>query len=317
MSAEATMLADLSMPTREVVETELLRALIRHGGAIEEFSSAHDLVRELADEFGLTEPQRTAFLTTTYRKENRLKRSILWHRLLFRAADALAKARLVTRPAQTRKESGRSEWMLTEKGLDAALSLYKIPVALKSSIMTKSFEVQQVANALQKAERPEHYDPFNSQKTVKVTKCESVVRDRGFRLAVTEAYNFKCAACGLKICAPHSLTWEVQAAHIAPNYLRGKDDIWNGIALCRLHHWAFDVGWFAVLDDYRIQFSDKLSQLPEDFGRIAEKDVIRQHLGKPTQLFLPENVHLYPHLDALRWHRKHVFSCRRNIGGRI
>ncbi len=52
----------------------------------------------------------------------------------------------------------------------------------------------------------------------------------------------------------------------------GKDDIWNGIALCHLHHWAFDVGWFALLNDYNIQLSTKLKtyrQIMEEWENIS------------------------------------------------
>ncbi|MBN1464780.1 HNH endonuclease, partial [candidate division KSB1 bacterium] len=71
-----------------------------------------------------------------------------------------------------------------------------------------------------------------------MTRTNLVVafRRRGFRQAITEAYNYECAVCGLKIYSPDFLYWEVEAAHIVPHSSMGKDDIWNGLALCRLHH---------------------------------------------------------------------------------
>ncbi|WP_394324619.1 HNH endonuclease [Haloquadratum walsbyi] len=42
---------------------------------------------------------------------------------------------------------------------------------------------------------------------------------------------------------------EVEAAHIYPKSEDGTDDIRNGIALCKLHHWAFDCGWIPVNDN--------------------------------------------------------------------
>jgi len=91
MSYEGKMLKELNMPLRKEVEQALLKALFRHNGVIKEFGSGEEIVDEIADDFKLNEEQRTTFLETVYRKENRVKKSLLWHRLLFRAADSLSK----------------------------------------------------------------------------------------------------------------------------------------------------------------------------------------------------------------------------------
>ena len=70
------MLEQLAMPTRKEVEQALLRALLKHDGVIKEFGSGEEIVDEIAGEFGLSEHQRSAFLETIYRKQNRLKKSI-------------------------------------------------------------------------------------------------------------------------------------------------------------------------------------------------------------------------------------------------
>jgi hypothetical protein len=101
MSYEGKMNEQFAMPTRTQVEQALLRSLLKHGGVIKEFGLGQEIVDEIANDFGLSEQQRTAFLQTVYRKENRVKKSLLWHRLLFRAADSLAKEKLVSRPSRT------------------------------------------------------------------------------------------------------------------------------------------------------------------------------------------------------------------------
>lgn len=83
MSYERKMFEQFAMPTRKQVEQALLRALLKHGGIIKEFGSGEEIVDEIAGDFGLSEQQRSAFLQTVYRKENRVKKSLLWHRLLF------------------------------------------------------------------------------------------------------------------------------------------------------------------------------------------------------------------------------------------
>jgi hypothetical protein len=306
-SYEATMLAQLAMPSRQQVEQALLRALLRHGGVVKEFAKGEGIVDELADECSLNELQRSAYLETIYRKQNRLKKSNLWNRLLFRAADSLAKQSLVTRPTQTAQLTQKREWMLTERGFDQALALCNIPAREKQSLPTKSYEVQKIVKKLLTASLPKNYTPIDTQKRSTIIRSELVLRARGFRQAVVEAYTYKCAVCGLKIQSPDSIAWEVQAAHIVPNGLRGRDDVCNGIALCHLHHWAFDVGWFTLSDNYKLQVSPRIHSLPTDVGKIDKYDLLRALERKRTRIYLPGRREICPHLNAITWHRENVF----------
>jgi len=77
MSYEAKMLEKLAMPTRKRVEQLLLQTLFKHGGVIKEFRSGDETVREMADQLMLSEQQRSAFLETIYRKDNRVKKALL------------------------------------------------------------------------------------------------------------------------------------------------------------------------------------------------------------------------------------------------
>lgn len=307
MSYESKMFKQFAMPTRRQVEQALLRSLLKYGGIIEEFASGQEIVDEIAIDFGLTEHQRSAFLQTVYRKENRVKKSLLWHRLLFRAADSLAKEKLVSRPTQTLQLTGKKEWMLTEKGFDKATKLSNVPAARKDFLPTKSYEVQKIVKKLMESPRPKHYNPFDKEKKLTKTNRESIIRTRGFRLAVIEAYGYKCSVCEMKINSPDSLSWEVEAAHIVPHSSLGRDDILNGLALCQLHHWAFDVGWFTLLDDYTISVSSKVHSLPSDFGKIGDYEFIRALSNKSKKIHLPGRNEIYPHHNAIRWHRHNVF----------
>jgi hypothetical protein len=307
MSYESRMLADLAMPSRGRVQRALLRTLLKHGGVVKEFAAGEEAVGELADQFQLNSTQRAAALETVYRKENRLKKTPLWHRLLFRAADALASDGLVSRPTQTSRLTGKREWMLTERGFDEALRISDMPTAEKDSLPIRSYEVQKVVKKLLEAPRPENYQPFDrTRKRVRTIK-ETALRVRGFRQAVIEVYDFRCAVCSLKINSPDSRFWEVEAAHIVPHGSFGRDDVFNGIALCRFHHWAFDVGWFTLLDDFKILASSKLSGVPRDFGRMGDYQVIRALARLHTGIRLPSRRQVYPHINSLRWHRQFVF----------
>jgi putative restriction endonuclease len=103
------------------------------------------------------------------------------------------------------------------------------------------------------------------------------------------------------------LRWEVEAAHIVPHSSNGKDDILNGLALCRMHHWAFDVGWFALEDNFHILPSRKIHDLSTDFGRMWNYDFMRELLKENRIISLPEKQNIHPHSNAIKWHRENIF----------
>lgn len=173
MSYEGRMLEDFKMPTRKEVEEALLVTLFNHNGTVKEFANGEDIVDEIANQFSLNKNQRNAVLERIYHKENRIVKTPLWHRLLYRAADALAKEKLVSRPTSTMLLTNKKEWMLTENGFDKALKLLKIPETQKEFLPTKSYEVQKIVKKLIETSRPEYYNPFDKEK--KVSKIQGKV----------------------------------------------------------------------------------------------------------------------------------------------
>ena len=65
------------------------------------------------------------------------------------------------------------------------------------------------------------------------------VRDPAFRRVVNQAYDYRCAATGLRILLPGGEAM-VEAAHLHPFAEAGDDDPRNGIALTPDMHWAMD-----------------------------------------------------------------------------
>ncbi len=307
MSYEAEMLKKYGMPARNEVEEALLITLFNHNGTIKEFVTGEEIVSEIANKFSLNENQRTIALERIYHKENRIVKTPLWHRLLYRAADSLAKEKLVTRPTSTILLTNKKEWMLTENGFDEVIKLLKIPQTQKEFLSTKSFESQKIAKKLIESPRPENYNPFDKEKKVAKVTRESVIRTRGFRQAVIEAYDYKCVFCGLKIKSLKDMSWEVEAAHIVPHNEKGRDDVLNGLSLCHLHHWAFDAGWFTLQDNFKIQVSSKVNSLSSDFGRIGNYDFIRILSDNNSKILLPKRKEIYPHQKAITWHRENKF----------
>jgi hypothetical protein len=310
MSYEGKMREDYKMPSSEEIEQALLVSLFNHNGTIKEFSSGEEIVNEIADYFHLDGNQRTAVLERIYRKENRIVKSPLWHRLLYRAANSLSNKKLVSNPGTTYNLTNKREWMLTEIGYDEALNFLHIPKEQKEVLRVKSYEVQKVVNKLIEAAKPVDYYPIEEKRTfITITKDISI-RKRGFRQAVIEAYDFKCAVCGLKINSPKRTIWEAEAAHIVPHSSKGKDDVLNGLSLCHLHHWAFDVGWFSLYDDYTITVSPEAQNLRDEFGKLGNFELIKSLTQSVLKISLPIHENIYPHLNSIKWHRENIFNKR-------
>lgn len=125
------------------------------------------------------------------------------------------------------------------------------------------------------------------------TETARLQRDPEFLQTVREAYNERCAVCGVRRETPDGRP-EVEAAHIKSVSDGGPDALENGLALCRLHHWAFDNGWFAVDDEYRVL----AREAPEKDG-YAE---FEGYDGDP--LHVPDNSDAQPTLSFIRHHRK-------------
>jgi len=75
-------------------------------------------------------------------------------------------------------------------------------------------------------------------------------RDPNFKSNVYEAYDYRCAMCGIQL----ELT---EAAHIVPHaHEKGTDEIGNGINLCVLHHAAYDNSLIFFDDEFNIKIND-------------------------------------------------------------
>jgi putative restriction endonuclease len=112
------------------------------------------------------------------------------------------------------------------------------------------------------------------------------VRDQGFRRAVVVAYERRCALCGIRILTLEGHT-AVDAAHIIPWSVSRDDRPTNGMALCRLCHWAFDEGMVTVDGRYSVVTSPQLRRCPSDDpegARAAGTRIDRIHsLVRPQQ----------------------------------
>lgn len=121
-------------------------------------------------------------------------------------------------------------------------------------------------------------------------------RQRVFRRAVLDAYDWKCCMCGLtfhdSLDAAHIVSWSSAQPHL-------RIDPRNGLALCSTHHRLYDNGWLSVTPDYRVMYADP----DQTDGPYSEADLynsVRLH-GAPIQL--PKRPSLWPSRALLALHQ--------------
>ena len=122
-------------------------------------------------------------------------------------------------------------------------------------------------------------------------------RDRQFTIDVLENFRYSCAFCGFHAVLNGQATG-IDAAHVQWHALRGPDDVANGIALCKLHHWAFDKGILGIAGDERIRVANVF--IAQSDGGLPLESLRNQHLAVPPRSG--------PIADRfLDWHRNNVY----------
>ncbi len=118
------------------------------------------------------------------------------------------------------------------------------------------------------------------------------VRDAGFRRLVTRAYDYRCAACGRRICLDDGRML-VEAAHLIPFADTQDDDPRNGMALCKNHHWAMDQFLIGPGVDNVWHVSGKLDDRLE-----GQQDLLRL---RDRSILLPSDNRYHPRKESLQW----------------
>jgi putative restriction endonuclease len=112
-----------------------------------------------------------------------------------------------------------------------------------------------------------------------------------FRTRVLVAYETRCAICELK----HGAL--LDAAHIVPDgHKLGAPTVTNGLALCKIHHAAYDRDMLGVTPDYEVRIA--LELLEEIDGPMLKHGLQEMH-GRP--LALPSRLKDRPSREHLAW----------------
>jgi hypothetical protein len=76
---------------------------------------------------------------------------------------------------------------------------------------------------------------------------------------------------------------------------------------------VFDVGWFTLMDDFTVRISAQANSLSSDFGKLGEYKFLRALSSRAIRVFLPSEKRIYPHPNAIRWHRQNIFYDENGI----
>lgn len=100
-----------------------------------------------------------------------------------------------------------------------------------------------------------------------------------FRSRVLRAYDTRCAVCRLR----HASL--LDAAHITEDAQGGLPVVPNGLAMCKIHHAAYDAGIMGVTPDYHLEVrEDVLAEVDGPMLRHGLQDVHGWRLGMPKRL---------------------------------
>jgi len=140
----------------------------------------------------------------------------------------------------------------------------------------------------------------NARRSYLTATVKVRVHQRSFSERVIEAYRSQCAFCRLR----HREL--LDAAHIIPdNAPEGEPIITNGIALCKLHHAAYDSFMIGVTPDYVIHIRDDI--LEEEDGPVLQHGLKGLH---KTKIILPIIKNNWPSRESLEWKYNKFIEAR-------
>lgn len=157
-----------------------------------------------------------------------------------------------------------------------------VPVVTQVELSAAAIEVEALTAGV--------FQPFEDDAQLQ-SASKRIARSRAFRRAVVAAYDDRCAMCGGGARTPGGAS-EIEAAHVIPRALKGTDDARNGIALCRLHHWAFDRQLVGLTAAGQLRVAAAAAAIPQNAAIAALDSTVAQ---------VPVNPAYRLHQDAITW----------------
>jgi putative restriction endonuclease len=180
---------------------------------------------------------------------------------------------------------------------------------LWNSLLSDAHSRNQLREALIARYFPEHRDKLAAVAAEKpaapkeaALRDEPPGRDAAFRHTILEIYDYRCAACGIRVKISDDLSL-VEAAHIIPFGVSRNDKPDNGLALCPNHHWAMDRFLIAPCPDTK----RRAGIWRVDPGLEARIEGQKDLVALANQPVIPPSEEkFYPALESLRWREKHL-----------
>ena len=135
--------------------------------------------------------------------------------------------------------------------------------------------------------------PDGAVRRRRLVETMQLYREGRFRPAVLRAYAYRCAVCGYSLKV-------VDSAHIIPVAdPRSNDHVTNGLALCKLHHAAYDTALLGVRSDYSIIINHERVANLSALGRIHGYEDFAARLELPRAITPPKVAEVRPNRDYL------------------
>jgi putative restriction endonuclease len=133
-------------------------------------------------------------------------------------------------------------------------------------------------------------DSVTIERRTVISQVTKKIRDVSFKSRVLTAYGGACSFCGIQLKL-------IDAAHILPVERNGSDETWNGIALCALHHRAYDRSLVTFDENYRIILNEKALENLRIVGHIEGRRQFESNLR--NIIILPPAVTDRPHAESI------------------
>lgn len=155
-------------------------------------------------------------------------------------------------------------------------------------------ESELYARALLEVPEPCH----DLESVIGATPSIKRTRELGFRKAVVRVYEHRCGLCGIKNISPEGESI-VDASRVKDWIVSHDDHPTNGMALCRVCKYCFELGLMAVDTNCKVMISPLTSRTPNLPGHL-------QALSG-QKLFKPARSCYWPGRENLEWHRRNRF----------
>ncbi len=164
--------------------------------------------------------------------------------------------------------------------------------------------VADVARLLLDGHFPESlHDQISNSVGLTLLEDRGSIRDPAFREVIIRVYEHRCAICGYDVKLSH-MDLGLDAAHIMWRAAGGPDRVTNGLALCGVHHRAFDLGALSLSLDRTVMVSEHVH------GGSLTQELFLNFLGSPIRT--PLKSEYKPGECFIEWHQREVFRgpCR-------